>query len=340
MDEPTSSLEPREVETPFGVVDRLRVRGVPIIYFSHRLDELDEICDAVTVLREGRPVHHGPLAVLLRPQLVATMLGREYVPPRLRHLEADEDEDPDALPPALEVEGLSRRGLLNGIFLSIRPGEVVGLAGLFGSGRTETGLAVLGAQRIDSGTVVVDGQTVRTRTPAASIAAGVALLPEDRAVQWTLPNLSIRDSIVLGALPRLSRMGLVSPGRIDALVRELITELKIRASGPDQKAGTLSGGNQQKVLLARLLCLNPKVLILDEPTRGIDIGAKIEVRVAIDALAAGGLAVLLISSETDELTEGSERIVVLKEGRVVDVLAGGRLSEDDLILAIAGTAEH
>ncbi len=340
MDEPTSSLEPREVEMLFEVIDRLRDAGVAIVYVSHRLDELYRICDTVTVLREGRSVHHGPLAELPRPQLVATMLGREYTPLRLRRLDSDDDNAPTAMAPVLEVESLSRRGLLDDISLSIRPGEIMGLAGLFGSGRTETGMAVLGAQRIDSGTVLVNGKPVRTRTPAASIAAGVALLPEDRTVQGILPNLSIRDNIVLGALPRLSRLGLVSPGRTDALVRKLMAELKIRATGPEQKAGTLSGGNQQKVLLARMLCLNPQVLILDEPTRGIDIGAKIEVRVAIDALAAEGLAVLLISSETDELVEGSDRIVVLKEGRVIDVLAGGRLSEEDLILAIAGSDER
>jgi len=340
MDEPTSSLEPREVETLFGVIDRLRDAGVAIVYVSHRLDELYRICDTVTVLREGHSVHHGPLSELPRPQLVATMLGREYTPRRLRRLDPDDDRPPTEISPVLEVEGLSRRGVLDDISLSIRPGEIVGLAGLFGSGRTETGMAVLGAQKIDSGAVFVNGQPVRTRTPAASIAAGVALLPEDRAVQGILPNLSIRDNIVLGALPHLSKLGLVTPGRTDAVVRTLMAELKIRASGPEQKAGTLSGGNQQKVLLARMLCLNPLVLILDEPTRGIDIGAKIEVRVAIDALAAEGLAVLLISSETDELVEGSDRIVVLKEGRVIDVLTGSRLSEEDLILSIAGSDER
>ena len=335
MDEPTSSFEPREVETLFRVIERLRDAGVAIIYVSHRLDELYQICDTVTVLRAGRTVHHGPLDELPRTELVAAMLGREYAPLKLRRMESADDSAPDVAP-VLEVDRLTRRGLLHEVSLDIRPGEVVGLAGLFGSGRTETGKAVLGAQRIDSGTVSVDGFVLRTLTPAASIDAGVALLPEDRTVEGVLPNLSIRDNIVLGALPRLSRLGILDSGRIDALVRQLMSDLNIRASGPEQKVGTLSGGNQQKVLLARLLCLNPKVLILDEPTRGIDIGAKIEVRVTIDALAADGLAVLLISSETDELVEGSDRIVVLNDGHVIDVLAGGRLSEDDLILSIAG----
>ncbi len=339
MDEPTSSLEAREVDTLFAAVDRLRQAGVAILYVSHRLDELYRICDTVTVLRDGRRVHCGPLADLPRLQLVAAMLGRELLAETRRRAESelgDGLDDEATTDPVLTADGLTRRGVLDGVSFAVRPGEIVGLGGLLGAGRSETGMAVLGAQRLDSGTVTVDGQPVRTGSPGASIAAGVALLPEDRKLEGILPNLSIRDNIILGALPRLSRAGLISNGRIDAIVDGFMKQLKIQASGPDQKVGTLSGGNQQKVLLARLLCLDPKVLILDEPTRGIDVGAKIEVRVAIDALAADGLAVLLISSETEELIDGSDRIVVLREGRVTDVLGGDRLTEDDLIQAIAG----
>ena len=339
MDEPTSSLESREVETLFGTIRRLRSEGVAIVYVSHRLDELYRICDTVTVLRDGRRVHCGPLADLPRLQLVAAMLGRELLAETRRRAESelgDGLDDEATTDPVLTADGLTRRGVLDGVSFAVRPGEIVGLGGLLGAGRSETGMAVLGAQRLDSGTVTVDGQPVRTGSPGASIAAGVALLPEDRKLEGILPNLSIRDNIILGALPRLSRAGLISNGRIDAIVDGFMKQLKIQASGPDQKVGTLSGGNQQKVLLARLLCLDPKVLILDEPTRGIDVGAKIEVRVAIDALAADGLAVLLISSETEELIDGSDRIVVLREGRVTDVLGGDRLTEDDLIQAIAG----
>ena len=339
MDEPTSSLEAREVDTLFAAIDRLRASGVAILYVSHRLDELYRICDTVTVLRDGRRVHTGPVAGLPRLQLVAAMLGRELLAQTRRRAESDPGDgldDEAATDPVLTVDGLTRRGVLDGVSFTIRPGEIVGLGGLLGAGRSETGMAVLGAQRLDSGTVTIDGQQIRTGSPGTSIAAGVALLPEDRKLEGILPNLSIRDNIILGALPRLSRAGLISNGRIDAIVDGFMKQLKIQASGPDQKVGTLSGGNQQKVLLARLLCLDPKVLILDEPTRGIDVGAKIEVRVAIDALAADGLAVLLISSETEELIDGSDRIVVLREGRVIDVLGGDRLTEEDLIHAIAG----
>ena len=337
MDEPTSSLEAREVETLFGVIDRLRADGVAIVYVSHRLDELYRICDTVTVLRDGKRVHTGPLASLPRLQLVATMLGRELVAPTRRPAQADDDgADGTGVEPALELDKVTRHGLLDDISFAVRPGEIVGLGGLLGAGRSETGKAVLGAQRLDSGRIVVGGKSIKTGSPSASIAAGVALLPEDRKLEGVLPNLSIRDNIVLGALPRLSRGGLISAGKVNAIVTTFMEQLNIQASGPDQKVGTLSGGNQQKVMLARLLCLNPTVLILDEPTRGIDVGAKIEVRVTIDALAAEGLAVLLISSETEELVDGSDRIIVLKEGRVIDVLAGDRLSENDLIVAIAG----
>ncbi|NMM30077.1 MAG: sugar ABC transporter ATP-binding protein [Cellulomonas sp.] len=335
MDEPTSSLEAREVETLFGVIDRLRARGVAIIYVSHRLDELYRICDTVTVLRDGKLVHTGPLAGLPRLQLVATMLGRELLAQTKRHSESDEQSEGPYAEPVLEVRNITRRGVLDNISFAVRPGEIVGLGGLLGAGRTETGMAVLGAQDLDAGTVAVDGRVVRAGSPSASIAAGVALLPEDRKLEGILPSLSIRDNIVLAALPRLSRAGLVSDRKVDEVVATFMKQLHIRATGPDQKVGTLSGGNQQKVMLARLLCLNPKVLILDEPTRGIDVGAKTEVRVTIDELAAAGLAVLLISSETEELVDGSDRIIVLREGQVTDVLTGDRLSEDELVRAIA-----
>ncbi|MDQ1464982.1 MAG: galactofuranose transport system ATP-binding protein, partial [Actinomycetota bacterium] len=205
--------------------------------------------------------------------------------------------------------------------------------------RSETAKAILGAQSLDSGEVVVRGKSIKVGSPGAAIAAGIALLPEDRKLEGILPNLSIRDNIAIAILPRLSRVGIVSDAKVDRVVESFMRRLSVRATGPDQKVGTLSGGNQQKVMLARWLCLNPLLLVLDEPTRGIDVGAKAEVRATIDELAADGLGVLLISSETEELVDGSHRIVVLKEGRVVDVLVGDRLSEEELVHAIAGADE-
>ncbi len=334
MDEPTSSLESREVETLFNIIDRLKADGVAIVYVSHRLDELYRVCDTVTVLRDGVRVHHGPMADLPRVELVATMLGRALAQHERRHHGA-QDHRVFAGEPVLEMRDVSAQNRLHEISLQVYPGQVVGLGGLLGAGRSETGMAVLGAQRIDSGQVLISGRSLRRHTPAGAIDAGVALLPEDRKLEGILPNLSIRDNIAIAALPRLSRFGLVSDRRIDEIVARFMKRLHVRATGPQQKVGTLSGGNQQKVMLARWLCLNPKLLILDEPTRGIDVGAKFEVRTTIEELADDGLAVLLISSETEELVDGSDSIVVLKDGRVVAVLDGDQITEDDLVDAIA-----
>ncbi len=334
MDEPTSSLESREVETLFRIIKRLRDRGVAIIYVSHRLDELYRICDTVTVLRDGRLVHSGALADLPRIKLVATMLGRELSGQASARHRSTRDGAFEG-EPVLALREVSARNRLHEISLEVRPGQVVGLGGLLGAGRSETGMAVLGAQPIDSGEVLIAGQRLRRHTPAVAIEAGVALLPEDRKLEGILPNLSIRENIALAALPRLSRWGVVSERRIDEVVDRFMKKLHVRATGPRQLVSTLSGGNQQKVMLARWLCLSPKLLILDEPTRGIDVGAKFEVRRTIDELADEGMAVLLISSETEELVEGSDTIVVLKDGRVVAVLDGDEISEHDLVAAIA-----
>ncbi|MFF3641208.1 sugar ABC transporter ATP-binding protein [Streptomyces sp. NPDC002564] len=335
MDEPTSSLEPREVQTLFGVIRMLRERGIAVIYVSHRLDELYEVCDAVTVLRDGKVVHTGTLAALDRLRLVALMLGRE--------IETVQDEgltrftgDHEALSePVLRAEGLTVRHQLDGVSLTIRPGEVVGLGGLLGSGRSETAKAIAGALPPDAGRVVLAGTRIRTGSTPAAIRAGISLLPEDRKAEGIVPGLSVRENIALAALPRLSRFGLVHEDRIDAIVDTFMKRLRIKASSPHQKVGELSGGNQQKVLLARWLAMHPKVLLLDEPTRGIDIGAKAEVQSLIDELAKDGLGVLLISSDMEELIEGSDRVVVLKDGTVVEELTGTEVTEDRLLRAIA-----
>ncbi len=337
MDEPTSSLEAREVVTLFGLIERLKADGIAIVYVSHRLDELYRICDEVTVLRDGRMVHSGPIAELPRQRLVATMLGRELLEERRRQAAPSEDRVGVAgEEPLLVADGLARRGLLHDLHIDIRPGEVVGLGGLLGAGRSETAKAILGAQVLDAGSVRIAGRDIPLGAPARSIEAGIVLLPEDRKIEGILPNLSIRDNIVLAALPRLSKRGVFSDAAADKLVGTFMKRLNIKAYGPAQRVGTLSGGNQQKVLLARWLCLEPRILMLDEPTRGIDVGAKAEVRRLIDELAAQGLGVLLISSETEELVDGSYRILVLREGAIVDELSGDRLNEADLVDAIAG----
>jgi ribose transport system ATP-binding protein len=335
MDEPTSSLEPREVRTLFDVIRTLRGRGIAVVYVSHRLDELYEICDTVTVLRDGKVVHTGRIADLDRLRLVSLMLGREIGVVRDEGLTKFTGSHDIAVEPVLQAANLTVRHLLNGVSVAVRPGEVVGLGGLLGSGRTETAKAIAGALRTDSGRVVVAGTAVRTGSTPAAIRAGISLLPEDRKAEGVLPGLSVRENIALAALPGLSRFGLVDEARIDRIVDTFMTRLHIKAAGPHQKVGELSGGNQQKVLLARWLAMHPKVLLLDEPTRGIDVGAKAEVQKLIDELADDGLGVLLISSDTEELIEGSDRVVVLKDGAVVAELTGDAVTEDRLMRAIA-----
>ena len=341
MDEPTSSLEPREVETLFTVIDGLRAQGIAVVYVSHRLDELYRICDRVTVLRDGRTVHTGTMAGLDRLRLVSLMLGREMSALRrtgttafseLTHARSDAE-------PVLSAQNMTIRHHLHGVTLDVHAGEVLGLGGLLGSGRSETAKAVVGALPDDTGTVRVAGAELRHRSPAAALRAGVVMLAEDRKSEGIIPSLSVRENIVLAALPRLSRAGVVSAAKQDAVVRLFMDRLRIKASSPEQRVGDLSGGNQQKVLLARWLCMNPKVLLLDEPTRGIDVGAKAEVQALIEELAREGLAVVLISSELEELVEGSDRILVLKDGRVVGRLDGAEVTEQGLLAALAASAE-
>jgi monosaccharide-transporting ATPase len=341
MDEPTSSLEQREVETLFGVVRRLRDAGIGIVYVSHRLDELFQICDRVTVMRDGAVVKVAQMKELNRLKLVSLMLGREMVEVERHGNTAFGADHEIEGTPILRVRGLERRGQLHDISLEIRPGEVVGLGGLLGAGRSETARAIVGALSLDAGTIEIDGKVLKRRSTAAAIRAGAVMLPEDRKIEGIVPNLSVRENIVLAALPRLSRFGLVTKSKQDEVVSYFIKRLRIKASSPEQRVSELSGGNQQKVMLARWLCLNPKVLLLDEPTRGIDVGAKAEVQGVIDELARDGLGVLLISSELDELIEGSDRVVVLKEGQIVGQLVGEGVSEENLmdILATGPTAE-
>jgi ribose transport system ATP-binding protein len=336
MDEPTSSLEPREVETLFRVVRELSARGIAVIYVSHRLDELYHLCERVTVLRDGRAVHTGPLAGLDRLGLVAHMLGRDVVQVRREGRTGFSSGHAAAgAEPLLRAEQLRKRHLLRGVSLDVRPGEVTGLGGLLGSGRSETVRAIVGALPLDSGTVTVGGRRLRRLSPKNAIRAGVALLPEDRKAEGIIGELSVRENIILAAMPRLTRAGVVTRARQDRVVDTFVKRLRIKAASPEQRVSELSGGNQQKVLLARWLCLNPRLLLLDEPTRGIDVGAKAEVQRLVDELARDGLAVVLISSDLEELAEGADRVVVLRAGAVVGELAGDEVSEHAIMATIA-----
>jgi galactofuranose transport system ATP-binding protein len=336
MDEPTSSLEVREVETLFGVARTLAASGVGLVFVSHRLDELWALCDTVTVLRDGLVVHSGAMAALDRVGLVSLMLGRDPGDVRAAGTTDFGDSHAQGEAPLLSVSGVEVPNRLHGVGLTARPGEVVGLGGLLGSGRSETLKAIYGDLATTSADVQVSGRRVRAGSVSRALRAGIALLSEDRKAEGIVPDLSVRDNIALAVLPRLSRAGVVSDARIDDLVEIFIRRLQIKASSPQQKVRELSGGNQQKVLLARWLATEPKVFLLDEPTRGIDVGAKREVQGLIDELAGQGLAVVLVSSEMDELVEGSDRVVVLHDGSVSGELDGDRLTSADLLRALAG----
>jgi monosaccharide-transporting ATPase len=338
MDEPTSSLEPREVDKLLGVVGLLKEHGVAIVYVSHKLDEIFRACDKVTVLRDGKLVSTAPVKGLTRRSLISQMLGRDASELESGRTQFSGGGGVTVDEPVLQAQGLQRKFVLDDISLVVRPGEVVGLAGLLGSGRSETLKGIFGAMPLDNGTVSVGGHELRRHTPASRIRSGVAMLPEDRKMEGIIPGMSIRDNIGLASLDQLSRAGFVSRRKQDEVVNVFMKRLRIKASSPDQKVSELSGGNQQKVLLARLLCLNPKVLLLDEPTRGIDVGAKAEVQALIAELAQKGLGVVLISSELEEVVEGSDTVLVLRDGAALGSLFGDDITEDAIMNMIAGAA--
>ena len=334
MDEPTSSLEPREADRLFGVIDMLRADGIAVVYVSHRLDEVFRLCDNVTVLRDGRRVHDGSLAELDRVKLIALMLGRE-IADTTRITSFSEDVDRSDQEVVLAADGLSRRHVIEDVDVTVHRGEVVGLAGLLGSGRSSTAKAIFGAQPLDKGTVSMEGSEVRSGSTRAAIAAGIALIPEDRKAEGVVPTLSVQDNITLTILPKLAKRGVLIKTDERHIAEELIERLRIKTSGPDQKLSELSGGNQQKVLLARMLASVPKLLILDDPTRGIDVGAKAEIQALVSNLAGEGLAVVLISSDLEEVVEGSDSLIVLRDGIVVGELAGDDVNEDGVVALLA-----
>lgn len=330
LDEPTASLDEGEVAGLFALVRRLAGEGRAVLLVSHFLAHIEAVCDRVTVLRNGRRVLSCPLAELDRRALVGAMLGRELrsleLPPRggARH----------AAPPVAELVDARRRGALAGVRLAARPGEVLGLAGLLGSGRSESLRALFGLLQIEGGEVRYDGRAVRLVGPRGAIALGAAFTPEDRREEGLVLSLSVRENLLLALQ---ARRGLRRLPR--ALARELphrlARALAIRAEDLDAPAATLSGGNQQKVLLARWLATEPRLMLLDEPTRGVDVGARAEIERWIADLAAAGAAVVLASSELDELCRLCDRVVVLSGGRSVAELNGDELCEARLAAEVA-----
>jgi ABC-type sugar transport system ATPase subunit len=348
MDEPTSALTDTEVTALFAIIRGLKERGLAVIYISHRLDEIFTVCDRVTVLRDGQLAGDLQIGEATPDRLVRLMVGRPlgdlFRPEEAERRIASLRERAPA--PVLEVRGLGRTGtvrdasaiVLEDISFSLRPGEIVGLAGLVGSGRTEVARAIFGADRYDRGEILVNGQLVRIRSPRQAIALGIGLVPEDRKLQALVLKLAIRENLGLSILRRLSRFGVMRLSAERALARELVTSLRVRTPSIEQKVLNLSGGNQQKVVIAKWLALHPKILIMDEPTRGIDIGAKAEVHALMHQLAADGVAILMISSELPEILNMSDRVLVMSSGRIAGELARGDATQESVMRLATGVS--
>lgn len=348
LDEPTSSLAAHEVTRLFGVMRTLRDRGLGIIFITHFLDQVYAIADRITVLRNGRLVGEFEPARLPRLALVTKMIGRDIQTARPQPPRAPAEEPgppvpaatPAASPPLLRARGLGRAGALRPVDLAVRAGETVGLAGLLGSGRTELARLLFGVDHATTGHIEIDGVRAPLHSPRAAIAHGLGFCPEDRKLEGLLPNLSVRENLVLALVARQPRLRALGRRTQLRLAAEYSAALQITASDLEQPAGELSGGNQQKVILARWLAAHPRLLILDEPTRGIDVGAKAELERLIQSLRRDGLALVFVSSELDEIVRNCQRVLVLRDRAPAGELAGDDLTPDAIMHRIAGTAAH
>ncbi|MET9528507.1 sugar ABC transporter ATP-binding protein [Streptomyces coeruleorubidus] len=323
MDEPSAALDPDEVDNLFRIVGDLTATGVAVVYISHRLEEIRRIGDRVTVLKDGRAVANGlPAKTTPTREVVALMTGRnvEYVFP-------DRPVSPPPGEPVLTVRGLSRAGEFEPLDLEVRPGEIVGLAGLVGSGRSEILETVYGARKPTSGQVLVDGKPLKPGSVRAAVRAGLGLAPEERKAQALLMLESVTRNVSVSSMSRFSRGGWIDRGAELGAARAATRELSLRPDNPSVPVRTLSGGNQQKAVLARWLLRGCRVLLLDEPTRGVDVGARAELYAVVRRLADEGLAVLLVSSEVPEVLGLADRVLVLREGRVVHTAPARELDE-------------
>ena len=334
LDEPTASLDAREVAMVFDVVRGLRARGMAIVFVSHFLDQVFELADRVTVLRNGRRVASQPIADLTRMSLVEQMLGRA-----LEEVVEAPHTAAEAPPPLLHFTGLGRKGVVEPFDLTIGAGEVVGLAGLLGSGRTETAELLFGIRPAQTGTARDATGDIALTSPRAAIAAGFGFAPEDRKMDGIVGDLSVRENIILGMQARRGWARPIPRSQQNMLAEDYIKRLDIRTSDREKPIGQLSGGNQQKVVLARWLAMNPRFLILDEPTRGIDVGAHAEILRLIEELTRAGMSVLVISSELDELVAVADRVIVLRDRRHVAELTGSAVGSDRIMQAIASEGE-
>jgi simple sugar transport system ATP-binding protein len=329
LDEPTASLDRDEVDLVFSVIEKLKARGLAIVFITHFLDQVFEISDRATVLRNGRVVGTRRLADASQTEIVTLMLGRQL-----------EDRIHDRAPPAtgdtlIELTNFGKRGMITPFDLTVRKGEVVGLAGLLGSGRTETAEIIFGAVQADQGDARLEGKKISIRNPREAVTHRFALCPEDRKSDGIVGDLSVRENIILALQARQGWFRPLPKAKVNELAEAYVKALDIRLASLDMPIRLLSGGNQQKALLARWLATNPAFLILDEPTRGIDVGAHAEIIALIEKLREDGMALLVASSELEELVAYSTRVIVLRDRRQVSELTGDDITTSNIVAAIA-----
>lgn len=327
MDEPTAALTERETESLFKVMKSLREKDVSIVYISHRMEEIFELCDRITILRDGSYIGTEKISEINMDGVVRMMIGREIG-------ERFPKRDVKIGDVVLRVEGLTREGIFHDVSFDVRAGEVLGVAGLMGAGRTEIMRAIFGCIPKDQGNIYIEGQKVRIKNPEQAIKAGIGFITEDRKTEGLLLEKSISDNIEIANLKTVFQKGVLSRKKEKDLVKKEIEEFHIKCFGPWHECNNLSGGNQQKVVLAKWIATNPKILILDEPTRGVDIGAKKEIYNVINQMAALGVAVVMVSSELPEVLGMSDRIMVVREGEVRGVL-DGKAADQEKIMTLA-----
>jgi simple sugar transport system ATP-binding protein len=333
LDEPTASLDAQETAALFAIIRELKDRGIAVVFITHFLEQVYEIGDRITVLRNGRLVGTAAASEISRPDLISMMIGRE-----LGEVEraAASRHAPSAGSERLVARGLGRKRVLAPFDLTLRQGEVVGLAGLLGSGRTETAKMLFGALRADSGELTVMGEPVRGASPRRSLRTGIAFCPEDRKAEGLVAELSVRENIMLSIQSKQGWLRRIPRRQQDELAREMIAALGIATPDAEKPVGQLSGGNQQKVVLARALASQPSVLLLDEPTRGIDVGAHAEIIKLIRRLCREGLALLVASSELDEIVAATDRVAVLRDRAKIGEISGDQITRDNIVRMIAG----
>lgn len=333
MDEPTSALTGNEIERLYAVIRKLKERGVSVIFISHHLEEVFEICDRGTVLRDGQYTGTVDLKKTTKDELIQMMVGRtlDQQYPKVKTQRGEE---------ALRVESITREGVLEDISFTAYTGEILGIAGLVGAGRTELVQAIFGAFKVDRGSVYVFGKKLRLESPEYAIQAGIGLLPEDRKYQGLVLKLSVMHNVSMASLNKLEHVGLLQLGYEKKRTLDFISKLRIATPSINQLVQNLSGGNQQKVVLAKWLASQSKVLIFDEPTRGIDVGAKVEVYNLMNSLVENGAAVIMVSSEMPELLGMSDRILVIHEGRLTGEFNREEATQEKILAAAMGVDEH